>query len=226
MNFNKHLEIKGAHALFSPSQSSWLRYDDDKIRDRVKNQYRTALGTELHEYVAQQIVLNHKVTNLRSVVSGIENYIYTKYKIADETNPLSFGNRLLQNVGVLPKEVFETARLYINDGIAFRMTAEQPLVYSDYVFGTADTISFRDNLLRISDYKSGDHPASMDQLMTYAALFCLEYTVKPRDIKTELRLYQAGEITLEEPETEDLEDTMATIINVTKVAERYKAKEG
>jgi hypothetical protein len=226
VNFNKHLEIKGAHALFSPSQSSWLRYDDDKIRDRVKNQYRTALGTELHEYVAQQIVLNHKVTNLRSVVSGIENYIYTKYKIADETNSLSFGNRLLQHVGALPKEVFETARLYINDGIAFRMTVEQPIVYSDYVFGTADTISFRDNLLRISDYKSGDHPASMDQLITYAALFCLEYTVKPRDIKTELRLYQAGEITLEEPETEDLEDTMATIINVTKVAERYKAKEG
>lgn len=226
MNFNKHLEIKGLHALFSPSQGSWLNYSDDKIRDRVKNQYRKALGTEIHEYAAQQITLNHKVTNIRSVVSGIENYIYTKYRIADESKPSSFGNCLLQSVGSLPKEVFEMARLYINDGIAFRMTAEQPLVYSDYVFGTADTISFRDNLLRISDYKSGDHPASMDQLITYAALFCLEYTVKPRDIKTELRLYQAGEITLEEPESEDLEDTMATIINVTKVAERYKAKEG
>lgn len=225
MNFNKHLELRGQHALFSPSQSSWLRYDDDKIRDRIKNQYRTALGTELHEYVAQQIVLNHKVTNLRSVVSGIENYIYTKYRIADETKGSSFGTVLLNNVGNLPKEVFETARMYINDGIAYRMTVEQPLVYSEFIFGTADTIAFRDNLLRISDYKSGDHPASMDQLMTYAALFFLEYTIKPRDVKTELRIYQGGDINFAEPETDEIEDVMAAIINVNRISEKYQVKE-
>lgn len=225
MNFNKHLELRGQHALFSPSQSSWLRYDDDKIRDRIKNQYRTALGTELHEYVAQQIILNHKVTNLRSVVSGIENYIYTKYRIADETKGSSFGTALLNNVGNLPKEVFETARMYINDGIAYRMTVEQPLVYSEFIFGTADTIAFRDNLLRISDYKSGDHPASMDQLMTYAALFFLEYTIKPRDVKTELRIYQGGDINFAEPETDEIEDVMAAIINVNRISEKYSVKE-
>lgn len=226
MNFNKHLELKGSHALFSPSQSAWLRYDDDKIRDRIRNQYRTQLGTELHEYVAQQITLNHKVTNLRSVVSGIENYIYTKYRIADESKTSGFGMTLLQHVGTLPKEVFETARMYINDGIGFRMTVEQPLVYSEFIYGTADTIAFRDNLLRISDYKSGDHAASMDQVLTYAALFFLEYTIKPRDVKTELRIYQGGEINYAEPETDEIEDTMAAIINVNRISERIKAKEG
>ena len=225
MNFNKHLELRGQHALFSPSQSSWLRYDDDKIRDRIRNQYRTALGTEMHEYVAQQIVLNHKITNIRSVVSGIENYIYTKYRIAEEAKTAQFGMTLLNNIGTLPKEVFETARMYVNDGIAYRMTVEQPLVYSEFCFGTADTIAFRDNVLRISDYKSGDHPASMDQLMTYASLFFLEYTIKPRDVKTELRLYQSGEIKYEEPDSEDIQEFMSTIISVNRVAEKYKAKE-
>ena len=32
MNFNKHYNLEGLHAPFSPSQSSWLRYDDDKAR--------------------------------------------------------------------------------------------------------------------------------------------------------------------------------------------------
>lgn len=221
MNFNKHLELRGQHALFSPSQSSWLRYDNDKIRDRIKNQYRTALGTELHEYVAQQIVLNHKITNLRSVVSGIENYIYTKYRIVDESKTSSFGLTLLNHVGNLPKEVFETARMYINDGIAYRMTVEQPLAYSDFIFGTADTIAYRDNVLRISDYKSGDHPATMDQLMTYAALFFLEYVIKPKDVKTELRLYQGAEINFIEPDPEDIHDVMSTIVSVNRIAEKY-----
>lgn len=226
MNFAKHSELKGTHALFSPSQSSWLRHDDDKIRDRIRNQYRTALGTELHEYVAQQITLNHKITNLRSVVTGIENYIYTKYRIAEESKLSAYGMKLLSHVGTLPKEVFETARMYVNDGIQFRMTVEQPLVYSEFIYGTADTIAFRDNLLRISDYKSGDHPASMEQVMSYAALFFLEYTIKPRDVKTELRIYQGGEINYVEPETDEIEDVMAAIINVNRISEKYQAKEG
>lgn len=226
MNFNKHSELKGQHALFSPSQNSWLRYDDDKIRDRIRNQYRTALGTEMHEFVAQQITLNHKITNLRMVVAGIENYIHTKYRIADDGKTALYGITLINQVGTLPKEVFETARMYVNDGIAYRMTVEQPLYYSEFCFGTADTISFRNNLLRISDYKSGDHPAGMDQLMVYAALFCLEYAIKPRDIQTELRIYQSGEITMSEPDTDELEEVMSTIISVNRVAEKYKAKEG
>ena len=30
MKFNQHTKLEGLHAPFSPSQSSWLRYDDDK----------------------------------------------------------------------------------------------------------------------------------------------------------------------------------------------------
>ena len=132
---------------------------------------------------------------------------------------------LLKHIGYLPKEVFETAKLYINDGIQFRMTTEQPLVYSEYFFGTPDTIAFRDNILRIHDYKSGDHPAGMDQPLVYAALFFLEYAVKPREVKTELRIYQGGGRIICEPELDEIRGVMDKIISANRIAERIKAKE-
>lgn len=92
-----------------------------------------------------------------------------------------------------------TVSLYVNDGIGFKMQCEQPLYYSDNCFGTADTISFRKNLLRIHDLKTGITPASFHQLEVYAAIFCLEYNVSPFDIGIELRLYQRGEILINVP---------------------------
>lgn len=83
---------------------------------------------------------------------------------------------------------------YVNDGIAFRMNAEVILYYSEFCFGTADSISFRKNKLRIHDLKTGAIPASMRQLEIYAALFCLEYGYRPGEIEIELRLYQNDEI--------------------------------
>ena len=93
----------------------------------------------------------------------------------------------------LPKSQ-KTLNMYVNDAIGFRMTPEQPLFYSENCFGTADAISFRKDMLRIHDYKSGAIPAHIEQLEIYAALFCLEYRVKPTDIETELRIYQSDDI--------------------------------
>jgi hypothetical protein len=225
MIFNKHSDLKGQHALFSPSQSSWLRYDDEQIEGRIKNQYRTALGTELHEYVASQIILCHKATNIRALIHGAENYIFTKYKCAEDSKLAGYGMTLIRHLGYLPKEAFETAKLYINDGIGFRMEVEQPLVYSPIIFGTADTICFRDGVLRIHDYKSGDHPAKMEQLLTYAALFCLEYNVNPADIIFELRIYQAGEVVVHNPESQEVREIVDNIVHINRIAEKTKAKE-
>ena len=44
----------------------------------------------------------------------------------------------------------------------------------------------------------------MDQLRIYAALFCLEYAIKPGDIDMELRIYQSGEVFKEKPEPQDI----------------------
>lgn len=83
---------------------------------------------------------------------------------------------------------------YVNDAIGYRMSPEQILYYSDNCFGTADTISFRKNKLRVHDLKTGVTPTSEHQLEVYAALFCLEYKFKPFDIEMELRIYQGVDV--------------------------------
>lgn len=74
----------------------------------------------------------------------------------------------------LPKSK-KTLNAYVNDAIGFRMIPEMVLYYSENCFGTADAISFNDDLLRIHDLKTGAVPAHMEQLFIYAALFCMEY---------------------------------------------------
>ena len=48
--------------------------------------------------------------------------------------------------------------------------------------------------------------------MIYAALFCLEYSVDPNQIEMELRIYQSDEISVLNPEPEDILTIMDKII--------------
>ena len=91
--------------------------------------------------------------------------------------------------------------MFINDSIGYKMTSEVVLYHSHNAFGTADAISFKDNLLRIFDLKTGVTPPSFKQLDIYAALFCLEYGVNPEDINVEERLYQGNgfEVSIPDP---------------------------
>ena len=119
----------------------------------------------------------------------------------------------------------KTLNMYVNDAIGFKMTPEQILYYSPNCYGTADAISFRKNLLRIHDLKTGTSPASIKQLMIYAALFCLEYDHRPGDIEIELRIYQSDEILHHEPGADELLPIMDKIITFDKVIERIKEQE-
>lgn len=110
----------------------------------------------------------------------------------------------------------KTLNLYVNDAIGFRMSPEVILYYSDNCFGTADTIAFRNNTLRIHDLKTGINEASFHQLEVYAALFCLEYRFKPFDIRTELRIYQNDEVKVFVPEPDDIFHIMDKIITFDK----------
>jgi len=113
---------------------------------------------------------------------------------------------------------------YVNDAIGFRMKPEQPLAYSINAFGTADAISFRDGLLRIHDLKTGVSPVSMHQPEVYAALFCLEYLQKPKDIAIELRIYQSDEIQIFNPNPSDIKVIMDKIVAFDKHLEKIKAE--
>ena len=119
----------------------------------------------------------------------------------------------------------KTLNMYVNDAIGFKMTPEQVLFYSENCFGTADAISFRDNVLRIHDYKSGVIPAHMEQLMIYAALFCLEYKYKPSEIEIELRIYQSDEIIVHNPEPEEIFAIIDKIIAFDKIITKIKSEE-
>ena len=124
----------------------------------------------------------------------------------------------------LPKSR-KTLNMYVNDAIDLRMTPEQPLYYSDNCFGTADAIAFRDGLLRVHDLKTGVTLAHMEQLIIYAALFCLEYHVKPGEIQTELRLYQNDGVLVRNPEADELVPVMDKIISFDKIISRVRKRE-
>ena len=176
MNFVKHLNLNGLHAPFSPSQSSWLRYDDSKALEVYNNKKAAEIGTKLHAWAKDTI-----------------------------------------DLGIKQPKSKKTIYAYVNDAIGYRMNTEVVLYYSDRFFGTADAISFRDGLLRIHDLKTGKLPVHMEQLEIYAALFCLEYRVKPGDIQIELRIYQNDEIIYHNPTAEDIVPIMDKIIHLDKL---------
>lgn len=134
-----------------------------------------------------------------------------------------FASKCIELKQKLPKST-KTLNSFVNDAIGYGMKSEQILFYSNNCFGTADAILFdnRKNLLRIHDLKTGVVPAHFEQLMIYAAIFCLEYRKKPSEIDIELRLYQNDEIFILEPEKEDIEDIMATIVKFDSIIEKEK----
>lgn len=121
----------------------------------------------------------------------------------------------------LPKSK-KTLNSYVNDAIGFMMQPEQVLYYSENCFGTTDAICFRDNFLRIHDYKSGETPAHIEQLMIYAGLFCLEYHIKPTDIQFELRIYQSDEIFVCNPEGKEIAEVCKRIVHADNLINKIK----
>jgi hypothetical protein len=111
---------------------------------------------------------------------------------------------------------------YVNDAIHYKMNCEQALYYSDNCFGTADTISFRRNKLRIHDLKTGITPTKEKQLEVYAALFCLEYSISPFDIEIELRIYQGEDVRTFEPYAETIVDIMDIIVDFDQQIEEMR----
>lgn len=184
MLFNKHKILEGLHAPFSPSQSSWLRYTDEKAIEVYSNRKAAEMGSRLHQWAKDTIDLKIKQ----------------------------------------PKSK-RTLYAYVNDAIGYKLDTEVVLFYSERFFGTADAIGFRDGVLRIHDLKTGKTAVHMEQLEIYAALFCLEYKVKPSDIDIELRIYQNDTIIVHNPTAEDVVRVMDKIIHLDKLLEKME-KEG
>lgn len=115
----------------------------------------------------------------------------------------------------LPRNT-QTINAYVNDALGYRMTPEQVLMYSYNCFGTADAISFHKEKLRIHDLKTGTSKASFRQLEIYAAMFCLEYAIKPAQIGMEFRIYQSDDFEIMEGDPDEITHIMDKIIRFDK----------
>ena len=129
------------------------------------------------------------------------------------------------DLGIKQPKSKKTLYAYVNDAIGYKMSTEVVLYYSPRFFGTADSISFRHNCLRIHDLKTGKTPVHVEQLLVYAALFCLEYKVKPSEIDIELRIYQNDDILVIEPTAEDIVPIIDKIVHLDKILEKFDLEE-
>lgn len=205
MIFNEHSKLEGQHAFLGASRNSWLNYSPEQLEDAYLHSFAQEMGTTLHALAKDLITYRMKVNK------GDRHMVMLP---------------LLQ-AGV-PREaididwIFPNFMAYVNDAIGFHMTPEVILFHSYNCFGTADSIAFRDDILRIHDYKSGVTPAKMEQLEIYAALFCLEYRKKPSEFQTELRIYQGNEVIVHHPESEELLDICNRIIENNNIIENIR----
>lgn len=153
--------------------------------------------------------------------------IFNNKKAAERGSKLHKWAKDTIDLGIRQPRSKNTLSSYVNDAIGFRMKTEVVLFYSPRFFGTADAISFdeKKKLLRIHDLKTGRTPVHMEQLRIYAALFCLEYKIKPGEIEMELRIYQSDEIEIDKPTAEDILPIMDKIIHFDKLFESLYGEE-
>lgn len=197
MKWNDHHQLEGKHAFLSASKFTWLNWDPETLEMRFYSQYQQEIGTLIHELAHRRIVCRRKIN--KNDVHLIEDIMDQNY---------------IPRGAYDPSKILENLVPFINDAIGFRMDSEIILYYNQYCFGTTDAIVYDDKnkILRIHDYKNGVTPAHMEQLLIYAALYCLEYNKNPKDFVTELRLYQLSEIIVHQPKAEEI----MTIMNIIK----------
>lgn len=192
-----HHQLEGKHSFLSPSQNSWLNYDDEKLVARYYSQFAQLIGTTMHELASKLIKRKIKINN-------------------EQTSLILMA---LDDVGV-PRGAYDPEFLltnlvaFVNDAIGFHMDSEVILYCDIDCFGTTDAIlaDIHSKTLRIHDLKNGTHEADMEQLLVYAADYCIEYKRKPTDFKTiELRLYQNCQVVIYNPHHEEIQVIMDKI---------------
>lgn len=214
MNFRRHSELEGKHAILSASSWRWINDDPESLVKRLCSQYLAPIGTILHsiayKHIKHRIKLNKydkKNVMLELVDQGVPAYVI---------DTINFDG------------MYDNFMRYVNDCIAFKMTPEVVLKYSNNFFGTSDAIRYDEEtrFLRIHDYKSGTTPAHVEQTLIYAALFCLEYQIKPGEIDIELRIYQLDDVRVYCPQADEILPIMNRIITADKIINSVKESEG
>ena len=211
MQWNDHKQLEGKHAFLGASNFHWINWNDAIFEDRYYSQFSTTIGTAVHALAHDCVVSRTKLNKHDRHL--IEMTLYKAYIPKDAYDP----NAILENL--IP---------FVNDAIGYHMSSEILLYYNSYCFGTCDAILFneKDKILRIHDLKTGTTTAHFEQLLIYAALFCLEYHKNPRHFTTELRIYQNFEISVNTPDPSEIESFMELIQNRSQLISTYLEREG
>lgn len=121
MKWNNHSRFEGQHALFSPSQPSWLNYDQSRFLIFLNNVKAKERGTKLHRFAQQCIELGQRLPKKpKSTLSLYVNdaislnmraeqvLFYSKYFFGT-TDAISFDGSLLRihdlKTGTIPGKV-------------------------------------------------------------------------------------------------------------------------
>lgn len=149
-----------------------------------------------------------KYVNHRAAALGTRIHAYAAESIA-------LGQRL--------PDIQIALNMFVNDAIGFGMSPEVVLFYSQNCFGTADAISFFDGILRIHDLKTGVSPASMDQLMVYTGIFCLDYELEAKELReVHLRIYQGDQVIIWDPDLREVAKITKRIVEADRVLKKFK----
>lgn len=210
MNLADYSKLEGTHALFSASKGSWINdVDEGQILNRYINSFATTIGTSVHKFA--------------------KNCIDHEIKLGKNDKKTLLYHLLTDPEANIPKGVFDldylfsNVRNYVNDAIMLHMRAEAFVVYSDLSYGTVDAISCVNNFLRIHDLKTGRTPVHIDQLLIYAAYYCLDQNINPRDLTgIELRIYQGSQVIYHEPQVEEIERIIAKCFMCNDVVNKFR----
>lgn len=215
MNWNRHYNLEGQHALLGASRPNWAMDEDEQFHQRVLASYASTIGTLMHD-IAKKYISHH-----------FKMHKYDKSSVVLDLIDSGIPERIIDILDF--DSMFINLMAYVNDAVGYGMDPEILLYYSDNCFGTADTIGFyeRQKCLRLHDLKTGRTPAKIEQLLIYAALFCLEYRVKPEELnEIELRIYQLGEVLVHKPSAEEVRYFMNRIQQRDQDLDKFLGKEG
>lgn len=136
---------------------------------------------------------------------------------------------MLIKMGQKLPQTRQTLNMFVNDSLKFDCSSEVTLFYSEFCFGAADAIRYLPDKhdLLVMDLKTGLKIAGhMEQLYIYSALFCLEYHIRPGDLKFTTRIYQFNEIREERPSVDEIAHLMDSIISKDKLIRDIRAAQG
>ena len=110
MNFKSHYDLKGKHAILSPSTHRWINYTPERIQTIYENQLAVARGTKLHAYAEEAIRLNRRQLNDGDTVN---TYINDAIMYQMEPEVLLYGTKYC--FGTADAIKFENGVLRVHD---------------------------------------------------------------------------------------------------------------